>query len=1108
MLVLIGSTPRLMIKPLTMLLRIMFSRCWYVRPLVVACAVSTMVAVVRAQTANQLPAPTTHVNDFAGVIDNPAKNHLELVLTGLKERTKIDFYVATVDATGGQDIADFSRQLAIDWKIGARSSTTKSLLLVVSVASKSSFTQFSRLVQTVLPEGVLGDMGQRMRGHLIEGRFTDALEQGISVFLNAIAPKLGFAVEDLEKAVPANAGIAQSTPDILQNPANEPAKTRPRVVSEVSKPKEDATITSQGKEEDKSAGTETASPAVSEEGKQPEKKASNRQPTRASLKGAKTQSPPKQTVEPVDDEAEAEEVELTLTLPLAKRAEKLKTFLETHPDSKARPRAIELLISTHAGLGDQFLKAEDVAKGVQHLMLAIDEADTGISDKLFTGVIGQIPANLFLRGQRDAAFEAATKIEKKFGSDPKRLLTLASFYVGIERGDDAVRLAEEAVKLAPDVAEAHRVLAVSHHINLQLDEAAAEYKKTVELDPTSKASLNTLADLTRANGKFDEALTQYEQLLKADPKDRAAIAGRVLSLFELGRKEEATAALDAALANEPKNLALLSGTAYWLAAHGDYQKALDLAKQAVTIEPRYTWAQIALARSLIGLNRAIDAERTMRYARQFGKFPTLNYELANVLAAMGFYDEAVEILHESFSFKDGQIQTFLAGRIPARDKDFLPLLSTERRASLYQPTAADSDVNSKMLANLLALDTALTKTDSELDETNATKAAREFASGDDSMRSYRQLYAANRLVKKSISLATALELVEASKENLETALNAPVATTASQPDEFRSLRAQAIAGGSIPDIAEAPRTALSNIMRGRIEELTGWILFNQDKYTEAIEHLTQASKTLPNGTPSWRNALWHLGVVLEQTGRNDDALENYIQSYNAGERDPIRRSVIERLYRKVKGSSDGLEDRIGPAFTTTKSQTTENSSPATSETSGSVAASQPTEKATPAPEVPKLDPPTPVPSPDATPSPTPESTPLPTSEPTPSPLPEATPTPEAPQSAQSEPITDEALRAAAARVRSNIKISGRILDSNRLGISNVVVVLISPSGSVLASTTDNDGYYSFNVTPSQKTYRLIPSKDGYSFSPIDKVFPGLINDQTSVDFTGSTNRSP
>src|SRR5690242_14120525 len=137
LLVLIGSTPRLMIKALTMLMRIMYSRCWYVRPLIIACAICTMVSVLRAQTANQFPSPTNHVNDFAGVIETPVKNHLETLLTGLKEKTKIDFYVATVDATGGQDIADFSRQLATDWKIGARTSTTKSLLLVVAVASKS-----------------------------------------------------------------------------------------------------------------------------------------------------------------------------------------------------------------------------------------------------------------------------------------------------------------------------------------------------------------------------------------------------------------------------------------------------------------------------------------------------------------------------------------------------------------------------------------------------------------------------------------------------------------------------------------------------------------------------------------------------------------------------------------------------------------------------------------------------------------------------------------------------------------------------------------------------------------------------------------------------------
>jgi hypothetical protein len=68
----------------------------------------------------------------------------------------------------------------------------------------------------------------------------------------------------------------------------------------------------------------------------------------------------------------------------------------------------------------------------------------------------------------------------------------------------------------------------------------------------------------------------------------------------------------------------------------------------------------------------------------------------------------------------------------------------------------------------------------------------------------------------------------------------------------------------------------------------------------------------------------------------------------------------------------------------------------------------------------------------------------------------------------------------------------------------VTLVLISPSGMVLTATTDNDGNYSFTVAAvSTKTYRLIPSRDGYSFTPMDKTFAGLFDDQREIDFVGS-----
>jgi hypothetical protein len=99
-------------------------------------------------------------------------------------------------------------------------------------------------------------------------------------------------------------------------------------------------------------------------------------------------------------------------------------------------------------------------------------------------------------------------------------------------------------------------------------------------------------------------------------------------------------------------------------------------------------------------------------------------------------------------------------------------------------------------------------------------------------------------------------------------------------------------------------------------------------------------------------------------------------------------------------------------------------------------------------------------------------------------------------------MSDEALKNAAARLRSNIKITGRVVDANKTGMPNVTVVLISPSGTVIASTTDNEGNYSFRVTPSQKTYRVIPSLEGFTFTPVDRTLPGLFEDLKEINFVG------
>ncbi|HEY0730326.1 MAG TPA: tetratricopeptide repeat protein, partial [Pyrinomonadaceae bacterium] len=828
-----------------------------------------------------------------------------------------------------------------------RNTRTRSLLLVVSAASKTSFTRFSRTVQGQLPEGVLGEMSYRMRGPLSEGRFTEAIDGGVRVFVNALAEKIGFNAADLEPASTVavdTPSTATESPQTVLVSATDVEKTRPRVVADAGRTQDPQPTPTPPTDVPKNEPTPTESPVpeasptespkteptpaetkteITELPEAPKKETESTKPPRRNLtaKGSTTVKPTsKKPTTPVEVEDDEETVSLTLVLPVAERVVKLKEFLDTHPESKERPRAIEYLVSAHAAVGDQKLKNGDSVGGIEHLFKAIDAADPATTpDNLFTGVILQIPTNLYLRGERAAAFKAAQSIETKFGAEAKRLPAIASFYLGIERGDEAIRLADNAIQLAPDLAEAHRVKAIGLHLSLRLDEAAEEYKRTLELDPASKVSRVSLADLYRASGKADQALALYNEQLAADAKDRAARAGKVISLLELSRQDEANTELEAALKEEPRNLPLLAGAAYWYAAHGDNNKAFDLARRAVAVESRYTWAQIALAHAYLGSKQPLDAERAMRYARQYGKFPTLNYELATVLASMGLYQEAVEVLRESFRVKEGQIHTQLAGRLPASDSNFVDLLAPERRAGIFQARSADKPEHAKLMKALLAFNSAITPAEGEkVDETAAVAAAKEFASGTDNMRAFRQLYAASRLLRNGVGMSTVLELVAAARKASDDALNAPSLTMAVQADEFRDLRARALASGRIPDVADAPRNVLANILKGRMEDYEGWALFNQEKYTQAIDHLKRATEILPATTPAWRTALWHLGAAHEQTGQDAQALDYYIKSYQGAERDSVKRSIIEQLYRKVNGSTDGLENRLlGIATTAT-----------------------------------------------------------------------------------------------------------------------------------------------------------------------------------------------
>ena len=971
-------------------------------------------ATWRGQAQNtQLPKPSGYVNDFAEVIDGSTKQRLETILANLKQRTGIEFFVALVKTVGAEDIYDYSLRVADGWNLGP-TSPRRGLVLVIATDTGKFLTQFSGRVKTDLPDGLVGEMGRRMRPKIESAGYSQGLLTGIETFVNILGERNNFTFESLDQKPPENL-IAQTRPRVVASPAVQPTETpspqpsdtpspqpaamptpqpspsetpvaqptpsaaptiqvietpqpspsaaptqqptslptstptpsetpvaqptpsaAPTIpVVEAPQPTPSATPTAQPSEtplaatpspnaspqptESPAAEVKTASPAESPSAQPSASVATDiaARPTRSPNVNRRTANP---ATVPANPEDEKEEVELTLTLPVDKRIDALKAFIAAHPKSVAVPRANELIVAAHATLGDRKLQAGDVSGGLEQFHLALSEAPTDMPDRLFTEVIAQIPLNLFLRGQRDAALDAAHQAEALAKLNPKRLVAVAQYYLAVEDAGEASRIAELATQAAPESAAAHYALGAARHIALRLDDAESEYARALALDPKLVAVKGALADLKRAAGKFDEALALYRELLQTDPRNNSARAGLVLSLLEAGKKDEGEQELNSALQDkdQARNLPLLVGAAYWFLAHNNTERGLDLAQKAVAIEPRYTWGQIARARALVANRNPLEAERGLRFARQFGRFPTLDYELATVLASIGLYDEASAELARSFSLKDGQIETKLAGRNAARAPSFTELLAPERRAAIFQSAPADTDRNAIMMKGLLAFTLAIEPPEGRSPkEDDVLAAAQDFMAGDDSMRTYRQLYVGGKLLKKGVALTSIVELMDKASNGVEAALSVPAATVAVQPEELGDMRARALAQGGTPDIPDAPRSALSGLLRGRIEDTAGVALFNLDQSGEAVARLRRAVSVLPQGTPLWRTSMWHLGAALEANGKGDQALLYYIKSYVAGPPDAARRAVIENVYKKVNGTLDGLDEKIGSVAVTT-----------------------------------------------------------------------------------------------------------------------------------------------------------------------------------------------
>ncbi|HEV8408725.1 MAG TPA: TIR domain-containing protein, partial [Sphingomicrobium sp.] len=119
------------------------------------------------------------------------------------------------------------------------------------------------------------------------------------------------------------------------------------------------------------------------------------------------------------------------------------------------------------------------------------------------------------------------------------LARLANNYAGAQQlaqdRAETMRLAQMALKIAPNLSQAHQALGDVYFTNLQMAPGLAEMTRAVQLAPGDAGTLTNYAGLIASSGDTGRALSLLDQAIASDPLNPAPYNERILVLYAARR---------------------------------------------------------------------------------------------------------------------------------------------------------------------------------------------------------------------------------------------------------------------------------------------------------------------------------------------------------------------------------------------------------------------------------------------------------------------------------------------------------------------------------------------------------------------------------------------
>ncbi len=216
-----------------------------------------------------------------------------------------------------------------------------------------------------------------------------------------------------------------------------------------------------------------------------------------------------------------------------------------------------------AGLADAHLLAGRHEEAVEaaRKALSIDPdspnatALHSLLDRASTATIHSRAETLRAQQRHDEAlalYREALELDSEFAP---AVAGMGIAFFELERYEEAIESMERALVLAPELPEAsslHRVTGRALQELGRLEEAAAQFARTLELDPRDTEALDRLGFLRFNAGRYEEALEHYRALLDIDPTDATALSNLGVALLNLERYGEAARSLERSLELDPE----------------------------------------------------------------------------------------------------------------------------------------------------------------------------------------------------------------------------------------------------------------------------------------------------------------------------------------------------------------------------------------------------------------------------------------------------------------------------------------------------------------------------------------------------------------------------